>query len=187
MPRVAKAGGDPQKVQWAELAPAAAFKTIAGFPGDPAKQLKFAHDNDFFYLMFTETGNTSKLKNALDIWSGDEIEFFLAATPERPYIQYALNPSGKSAVLGYYYKNMVAFESPLRNQSILRSIVKPDNWSIYVAIPLNELLPEKKIGVGETFYFNFFRTIPGMAPLAWSPTYTNSYHETARMGRLKLE
>lgn len=119
--------------------------------------------------MFTEAGDTSKLKNAPDIWSGDEIEFFLAATPERPYIQYALNPSGKSAILGYYYKNMVAFESPVKNQSIIRSIVRSDCWNIYVAIPLSELLPEKKIGAGETFCFNFFRTIPGMAALAWSP------------------
>ena len=187
VPRVAEAGGDPQKVQWAEIVPATAFKTIAGFPGDPAKQLKFAHDNNFFYLMFTEAGDTSKLKNAPDIWSGDEIEFFLAATPERPYIQYALNPSGKSAILGYYYKNMVAFESPVKNQSIIRSIVRSDCWNIYVAIPLSELLPEKKIGAGETFCFNFFRTIPGMAALAWSPTYTNSYHDLMRMGRLTLE
>ena len=26
-----------------------------------------------------------------------------------------------------------------------------------------------------------------MAALAWSPTYTNSYHELARMGKLTLE
>lgn len=185
--KIKEANGDPGKVEWEKIGPASAFKTISGFPGGNAGQLKFAHDNRFFYLMFSESGDTSKFRNASEIWNGDEVEFFFAAAPERPYFQYALNPEGKSMILGYYYENMVAYTQPVKNRSVVSSIVKPDRWTVFAAIPLDELTPQRKVSAGETVRFNFFRGIPGMASLAWSPTYSISYHDLSRMGKLVLE
>ena len=90
-------------------------------------------------------------------------------------------------MIGYYYENMVAYSHALNSRAILRSTMTENEWRVEGAIPLNEIPPEKTLCPGNVFYFNFFRTIPGMVALAWSPTYTNSYHELERMGKIILE
>ena len=185
--RVTAASGDPAKVDWARIPAFRSFKTVSGFPGGSNRELKFAHDGTYFYLAFTEKGDPSKFRNAPDLWSGDGIEFLISETQTRPYTQYALNPGGKTAVIGYFYENMVAYSHALKSKALLRSIVTEKEWRVEAAIPLAECLPGKKSYMGKQFYFNFFRTIPGMVSLAWSPTYTNAYHELERMGKITLE
>ena len=185
--RVADASGDPAKVDWTRIPALRPFRTISGFPGGSGRELKCAHDGTFLYLVFTEKGDASKLRNAPDLWSGDGIEFLISGTRARPYAQYAVNPGGKSAMIGYYYENMVTYSHALNSRAVLRSTVTENGWRVACAIPLDEIPPEKTARPGNAFYFNFFRTIPGMVSLAWSPTYTNSYHELERMGKITLE
>ena len=185
--RVADASGDPAKVDWTRIPALRPFRTISGFPGGSGRELKCAHDGTFFYLVFMEKGDASKLRNAPDLWSGDGIEFLISGTRARPYAQYAVNPGGKSAMIGYYYENMVTYSHALNSRAVLRSTVTENGWRVACAIPLDEIPPEKTARPGNAFYFNFFRTIPGMVSLAWSPTYTNSYHELERMGKITLE
>ncbi len=183
----ADANGDPLRINWEKEATGPfAWKTIMGFPTNPGIHLKFAWDKKYFYLRYTEPADTSKFKAAADFWSGDIIEMFFAKTPERPYSQIAILPSGEMKAYAYYYENMIAYSGEITPRAVIKSELQADRWTLSVAIPLDELIPNHQLQPGDTLHANIFRGSPGAIALAWSPVFDISFHELARMGKITL-
>ncbi|MFA6929444.1 MAG: DUF4838 domain-containing protein [Lentisphaeria bacterium] len=178
--------GDPLKIDWKKAAGPLEWKTIMGFPTNPGIHLKFAYDTKFFYLYYTEPVDTNQFKADPNFWSGDIIEMFFARTPERPYSQIAILPSGEMKAYAYYYENMVAYSGEISPHAVVKSEVQTDRWTLYIALPLDELIPNYKLQPGDSFHANIFRGSPGAIALSWSPVFDISFHELARMGKITL-
>ena len=81
---------------------------------------------------------------------------------------------------------MVAYSGEITPQAVIKTEVQADCWTLSVAIPLDELIPNHKLKPGDTFFANIFRGSPGAVALAWSPVFDISFHELARMGKITL-
>jgi len=182
----AEANGDPLQVDWSKATSTSPWKTIMGFPSAPGIQVKMAYDKKFFYLRYTEPADTAKFKAEANFWGGDIIEMFFAKTPERPYSQIAILPNGEMQEYAYYYENMIAYSGKFSSGIRLKSDLQKDCWDLYLAIPLDSMIPNQRLQAGDSFHANLFRGSPGKVALAWSPVFEISFHELARMGKITL-
>lgn len=183
IPRIAKADGDPAKVDWKQAASINCWVTKFG-QEIPERKLEgaFAHDGEFLYLLLEESGvDTSKLSPVW--WGGDGWELFFSNQQNGPaYRQLAINSNGEFLVYDYQ-KGAKRIDLQARHLSEKTA----DCWQTRMAIPLDKLLPEA-IQPGSEFYLNIFRQTrfrPG-EHLCWSPIFEAGYHDLERLGKIIL-
>jgi len=174
--------GDARNVDWAHATQLTAWRQCEGGPTLHTVDARIAHDGQYLYLKLTESLN-GPLHGADDIWSGDDWELFFSAQRTKPYRQVGMNPHGALLDLPSDPK------LPLCGATGVSDVQK-DRWTIYLALPLDKLVPGG-LKSGSVFYGNFFRQAGGgdtfREYLAWSPNYTSSFHMPERFGELTLE
>jgi Domain of unknown function (DUF4838) len=164
-PKVADAGGDVAKVDWARAAALeGGFRVRGGDAPSPRKlEGRVAHDSRYLYLELTDPCDTSKLVVSPDVYPFDTWEIFVAAQRAKPYRQFAVGPSGSVAATtngeGDGGSN-VALPSPgIRATSDTSAA---DRWVTRLAIPLATLTPAG-VAPGGKVYLNVVRvSSPGV-------------------------
>jgi hypothetical protein len=154
---------------------------LQGTATERALDVRLAHDGRFLYVRLRETLDPRTLVSHPEVWSGDD-DWELLFAPERganPYYQFGVNPDGKHLTLAYGVPSR-RWESGAR----VVSKTDDDSWTVGLAFPLERLVPGGT-KPGRTIYANLLRG--GNEPLAWSPTYSHSFHTLQRMGEIVLE
>lgn len=187
VPRISPVSGKLERIDWKNATSTGSWKTISGFPALADRQIQFAHDGEYLYGCFFESGDADKLKSFPAIWGGDVLELFFAATPARPYHHLAINPDGVS--MGFFYRNEngVDFSGKWNSGAIIRTNRNKEGFTLLFALPLKNLLPSGAPRTDTVFYANFFRFIPEKISTGWSPTFEPSFHTPARMGKIILK
>ncbi len=182
VPRAPAAGGDPEKVDWSKALALGRWYALEGYTNERPVTARLVHDGEYLYVELEEGGvDATALKSAADIWSGDDWELFFAAQRGRPYRQLGISPAGKWSAV--HCGEGGAWDSGVH----VLSAPAGDRWTVRVALPLAQLLPEG-LRAGDRFYANFYRASPGASDLlAWSPNFVRTFHETSRLGELTLE
>ncbi len=183
VPLLPDAGGDPSKVDWTSAAQLSGWRQVEG--GATKRQITacIAHDGRYLYLQLTEAVNGTALPSDDGIWSGEDWELFFAATRGKPYRQLGVNPRGDVLDLP-----SDATLSPCGARLI--SERTPEHWRVLCALPLATLLPGG-LHSGSVFYGNLYRQAGSgdiyREQLAWSPTFTTSFHQPDKFAELTLE
>jgi hypothetical protein len=170
--------GDPFKVDWTRAVAVGNWATLKGQSTARQVQAQFAHDGLFLYVRLTEQLDPRTLVNHVDVCSGDDWELLFAATRgAQPYRQIGVNPQGKRLELAYG-------ESGWDSGATVVSETGAAVWRVSLAFPLDRLLPGG-VRPGQTVYANILRG--GREPLAWSPTFEDSFHRLEQLGEIVLE
>lgn len=183
--RVDPAGGDPEKVDWAQAGSLGPLRANTGEPSPRAVAAQAAQDGEYLYLRLTEEGDLKDLQDSPRIYDGDDWEVFLSTTRGKStYYQVGVNPSGTWD--GGQYEVPRKGE-PWKSSLRLTSNVSEakDRWTVLLAVPLREIAPEG-LAPGASLFLNIFRGGPREA-LAWSPTAQHDFHMPDRMGELVLK
>jgi hypothetical protein len=145
------------------------------------------HDGEFLYLKYFEPGDATRLlSDTNNFWAGDTLEMFFAPEKLRPYNYFSVNPAGQTEALAFRNGNGVDFNGKWTVQSKISSACNEQGWTICVALPLNEILPDVAVKSGGTFYANFLRNSPKKTATSWSPIFSLSFHTLDRMGKIHL-
>ena len=172
------AAGDPLRVDWKQAVRAGEWSTLKGQPTDRKVEARFAQDGEYLYVRLTEALDPKTLLTDPEIFAGDDWEFLFAAKRgQRPYRQMAINPEGKHVELAYG-------ESRWTSGAKVVSGTGAGAWQVSLAFPLEHLLPGGA-KPGQSVYLNIMRG--GKELLAWSPTFTDKFHELAQLGEVVLE
>ena len=111
-------------------------------------------------------------------FDGDHWELLFAAQRGEPYRQIGISPAGTVSELAYG-------EAPWKSGAAVLSEIEGKRWSLYVAFPLDRLLPGGA-GPGQEVYVNILRG--GGDSLAWSPTYERNFNMMVEyLGEIALE
>ena len=183
VPLLADAGGDPRKVDWAHAAQLGGWKLLDGNPTKHVIDAKIAHDGHYLYLQLAEPVKSTALHNDEGIWGGDDWELFFGGTRGKPYRQVGVNPHGDLLDLPSD-KTL-----PLCGAHAI-SDTAPERWTVYFTLPLDKLVLGG-LKSGGVFYGNLCRQAGGGDTyrdyLAWSPNYSNSFHQPERFSEFTLE
>ena len=173
----ARVAGDPRAVNWETAAKSKTWKTLLGNQTDRIATASLAHDGNYLYVLLQETGiETAVIKGAP--FGGDHWEFLFAAQRGEPYRQIGIGPAGKVRELAYG-------EAAWKSEATVFSQMEDQHWSLYVAFPLDRLLPGG-VAPGDTVYANILRG--GGESLVWSPTYERNFNlMVGYLGELTLE
>jgi hypothetical protein len=164
IPKVAEAGGNFAKVDWAKASsPVQSWsRQNSAQPARRALRLLAAHDGQYLYLKLTDPcGDVSRLSDA---HPGDTLELFVAnrrAIPFRQFIAFSGNKKKFQAILqGEVNWRM---NVPLTDHHIKYDVDCPDakTEEMLLAMPLDELAPGgKPLKAGDTFFMNAVRVTP---------------------------
>ncbi len=183
VPRTADAGGDPNRVDFAALAPLPGWGSLSGEPTTRRLELRAAHDGRFLYLQMTEWTETRDLVPGPQVWDGDDWEFFAAAQRNAACRQLCVAPDGRTFRAAH--KGNTPVWDP--GEKAISDTAAADRWTVRLALPLDRLLPVPLTG-GSSFYANVYRASPGASRLlAWAPTFGSGFHETDRLPEWTLE
>lgn len=181
VPKVAPAGGDPAKVDWDRAVVLAGWRRLQGFPTQRKPAARLAHDGEFLYVQLEEPADAASLVSDDGIWAGDDWELFFAAARAKPYRQVGINPRGR-------FLDLVNGEGAAMGESGVKVVsdTSAGRWRVRLAFPLAKLLPGG-VRPGSRFYANLCRAPADREFLAWSPTFTDRFHEVSRLGEMVLE
>lgn len=171
VPRVAAAGGDVAKVDWAKAAAlrnwhqhnsvAASARALSG---------RIAHDGKYLYLELVDVCDPAKLTSVGLIFPFDTWEVFVAAQRGLPLRQYALNPAGTKTGLSHgevnFRMNVPLDKVPL---TVASDTSAADRWVVRLAWPLDQIVGGG-LKPGVPFYLNVVRVWkhPGGVDI-WGP------------------
>lgn len=180
---VAKAGGDPARVDWSAVPDAGPWVTLAGAATTRRLQALLAHDGAYLYIRLTDWTDPQQLVTGPQLWDGDDFELIFAATRGNGHRQLVVAPDGKTLAQSWQDGHAEAWDAGAR---VLSNTSAADHWTVHVALPLDQLLPGG-MAAGATLYANFYRASPGATDLlGWAPTFGHSFHETKRLPELVL-
>ena len=193
-PRVTRAGGDPDKVQWQNAAPLGDkwYQRGGALPSARPFTGRIAHDGAYLYLELTDHCDTSKLQASAMVFPCDDWELFIAGQRAAPYRQYAWGPTGLFTALSHgevNFRRNVPLENP--GARVTSDTSATDKWVSRVALPLDRSLPGG-VGPGDTIYMNLLRVscseISGQGRFGldtWVSYCT--VHEVDRLGEVILQ
>ena len=148
-PRVADAGGDPAKVDWARAAPLQDprlpdhwFDRGGDQPSARKLSGRVAHDGRFVYLELTDACDSKKLVTSAQVFPYDDWEVFIAAQRAVPYRQYAVSPSAQIVALSHGEINF-RMNVPIKDHGVRATsdTTAADRWVTRMAIPLSGAIP----------------------------------------------
>jgi len=172
-PRVADAGGDPAKVDWAKAAPLQDPKLPDHWydrggdqPSPHGRKLagRIAHDGRFVYLELTDPCDTKKLVTSAQVFPFDDWEVFIAAQRAVPYRQYAVSPSAQVVALSHGEINF-RMNVPITDHGVraTSNVGAADRWVARMAIPMSGAIPGG-VQPGGKLYLNVIRvTSPALS------------------------
>jgi hypothetical protein len=186
----APADSDPRQLDWEQAGRLTNWSTFDGKPAERKIEGRIAHDGTTFYLRLEERLDTGHLvRDAPDVWSGDDWEIFVARrnAMSEAYRQIGIDPQGKSVDLSL---NLVD-QGLIREGGarIYSDTGAADCWTVFVAIPLDRLLPgTDQARPGESIYLNVVRATRGSVEGAamWISTIAASFHTLDRLGKVAL-
>lgn len=179
--------GDLLKINWAKAVVAKNWHTVQGDETDRKPAVRLIHDGKYLYIQLEEL-NVSRLTiSAAGIWEGDDWEIFFAdQRGKMPYRQVCIGADGRTESFEMNKKQ----ESPpkiWKSGAKVRSEISKTRWLVSLAFPLDKLL-SGGARPGKKLYANFCRATPKPADnLAWSPIFTDNFHELSRLGELIFE
>jgi len=198
-PRVADAGGDPAKADWAKAAPLQDPKLPdhwfdRGGDKGSARKLsgRVAHDGRFFYLELADACDPKKLVTSAQVFPCDDWEVFIAAQRAMPNRQYAVSPSAQIVALSHGETNF-RMNVPIQDHGVraVSDTAAADKWVTRLAIPLSGAIPGG-VQPGGKVYLNVIRvTCPalsgtgGLGIDTWVSFCT--VHEVDRLAEVELE
>jgi hypothetical protein len=183
------AKGDPTRVNWTEAVELSGWSTVEGFPADQRITGYLTYDHRCLYVKLEHFCDGAHLRSTADIWSGDDWELFFAAQRGKPpYRQLGVNPRGEFST--FDWPDLVGKTQP-RDWPVRARIVsrqQPDRWTVFVSIPLDNLIPGGA-KEGTKLYANFFRGTrqPKQTSLAFSPIFDTKFHVLSRLAQISLE
>jgi hypothetical protein len=175
--------GKPSRVNWSKAVQVIIDRDIWGYSftnRESAAQL--IHDGKYLYLRLRERADYSKLADAG--YSGDHWELFYAPTRGEPYRQVSVPPDGK---LDFHSmgetNNLNGWHSSLKLSMATKD---HEYWDLQFVIPLADF-SATGVKPGDTVYMNIFRgAAADKTSTAWSPTFSESFHNMLRFGELTL-
>ncbi|NLO74978.1 MAG: DUF4838 domain-containing protein [candidate division WS1 bacterium] len=187
--KVAKAGGDPTKVNWAEASAMTDWRKCTGEP--PARKLAgwLAHDGEYLYVRLQEEIAPQELQLTANAFGGDCWEIFVGRRPDRPYRQMGVNSSGNNTGIAWGESGQAGMDQQPWDSGvkIVPDTSQPDRWETYLAYPLDKLVMGEPLKGGDVFFMNVVRTsrTGGLNLHSWSPTFGGPT-EPSRMGEVTL-
>lgn len=180
--------GDLGKVPWAEAADMGNWSSVEGYPTERKISGKAIHDGRYLYLRLNEQVQTASLKNADNLWEGDDWElFFAVARGKRPYYQLLVGPNGKHVEYRYDEGDIGLSGTWDSGAMVVSDVSDSNNWTVVIALPLDKLLRDP-VSPGKSFYANIYRGVPRPdESLAWSPNPLPNFHDLGHMVEMMLE
>ena len=201
-PRVAPAGGDPEKVDWTKAAGGPARQYIAGGETESAirTEAHFCHDGENLYVRLTDFVPTEKLHNYSMINPHDVWEMCIGRQRGEPWRYWASSPDGRLKGLSYgevnWRRDVPAAETAdghaTFHATVRSDVSAPDRWVTTYVFPLAKFL-DKPVKPGETIYANFLNVFgpkidPRASPYAISSLTSYTTVKTMdRTGEILLE
>lgn len=173
-PRVASAGGDPNRVDWTK---AAEWKLPFYFAGvdtvsDIPLGFRLAHDGEHLYVEASLGLATSNLTSAAEIYWCDDIELMIARERQKPYRCWFMAPDGRMVSGSFgeidngWMTSAAKSGAPVDFGAKYVTAKEPDRWICRWSFPL-KTMAVKPVAVGETFRMNLAATLsPKFAPKA---------------------
>jgi hypothetical protein len=179
-----KAKGDCRKVDWSEAARIRIHRSVKGYPANRAISASIMHDGKFLYLRLEDPIDGAKLiSGGANVFYEDHWEIFFARQRNEPYQQLGISPTEDFKSLTQGRNGTGTWKSDVT----ITSTMTPKAWTLDLSIPLHRLAP-KECKPGNKLYFNVIRGVSlGAEPLAWSPTFSDSFQAPDRLGELTLE
>ena len=178
--------GAIEKVDFSQAAKSGGWTLLDGSEVAIKPTLSFASDSKHFYLKYQETGSTALKHQNAGLWKNN-VEIFLAAQPDYPYGQLAIAPNGEFKALRHLVVEGVVRMDEWAIRPVIAHQLDEKGWTFALAIPLAQMLPDRKVSPGDGIYANFMRTrlLDGHASWSWSPIFAEGYSQNLdRMGRL---
>ena len=192
-PRVADAGGDVAKVNWAQAADLGGPWYERGGNQPSARNFagRIAHDGQYLYLELTDPCPTAKLSASPTVFAYDDWEVFVANQRATPYRQYAVGPTGLQVALSHGETNFrMNVELPNPGAKAVSDTSAADKWVTRLAYPLATMLPGG-VKPGGKLYMNIMRisgpnvgNTNGFGLDTWVSYCT--VHEVDRLGEVRL-
>lgn len=197
--RVAEAGGDAAKVDWAGLAaaPLSFYNSNTGEKSHFTGTARFAHDGKWLYLELVQNCESAKLVIAPQIFPCDTWEFMIAGQEALPYRHYFSGPDGRMGGASNgevnWRQNVPATESgpPAYGARCTSDRSDQAKWVQRFAFPLGNLI-ERPLKPGDDFYANFVR-VTNRKILEKGESYIQTVvpfttvHTTDRLARITLD
>ncbi len=196
-PRVAKAGGDPSKVDWNEAASLGGkwYKRGDDTPSDFKRSGRIGHDGEYVYLELVEPAGLDQLVVSPQIACFDDWEIFVARQRALPYRQYLVGPTGLHKALSNGEVNWrsrvpaTEYTDKFFGGNV-KCTTDDKQWVTRMAFPLKSLT-EKPLSPGDSFYMNVVRVRNGK--LAGEPQFGidtwvshTTVHTVDRLGKVTL-
>ena len=182
VPKVAGAGGDLERVSWADALPLTGWGTLGGEATHRAVEGRVAHDGQYLYVQLSEALPAGDLIAGPNVHDGDDWELFVAAQRSGPYRQLCVGPDGRNVATA---RGEAAAEWDSEVLAI-SDTQAGDRWTVSLALPLSKLLPGG-VKPGGKVFANLYRASPGAGGLlAWTPTFATGFHDVSRLAQLTL-
>jgi hypothetical protein len=181
VPRIAVAGGDPNKVNWSSATVLGNWRGLTGDPTDRKIEARLAHDGRFLYLQLEERLDPQRLRRTDNtVWGEDEWEIYVARQRARPYRQMGVNANAVHLDIAWGEPS-AKWDS---GAVVVSDTKSTDHWTTRIAFPMAKLLPDG-VEPDRTFYLNILRATNSKDALAWVPTF-GGFHEPSRLGEITL-
>lgn len=192
-PRVAAAGGDAARIDWATAAPLGGPWYQRGEDQPAARRLegRIAHDGAFVYIELADPCASKDLYVSDAVFPCDDWELFVAAQRGLPYRQYAVSPSARMVALSHGEVNgRMNVDMDAVPAKAISDLSRPDRWVTRLAFPMSDIVPGGT-RPGGRIYLNVVRVSSGM--IASQGCYIDSWipfctvHDTDRLAEIILE
>ena len=185
VPKVADAGGDPARVDWAKAPDQGGWGGLSGDPIGRKFETRLAHDGKYLYVRLIDPTNTAKLVVGDQVWNGDDFELVFAPARTGDHNQFVIAPDGKTLSLTWA---AAGGTSDWASGGVAVSDrATPGCWTVAAALPLGKLWPGGW-QAGQKVYANFYRHGGnGTELLSWQPIFASGFHTISRLPELALD
>ena len=183
VPRIAPSTTEPSGVDWGKAGVMTDWRRIDGDPTSKEVEGRLIHDGTNLYLRLVDTTDPKALSEGENFWHSDAYELFFAKERSTPYNHVGIDFKGQYEA----YRHGGEEPQPWRSGvSVVSDLNGSDRWTLYVTLPLQQLL---KGGVrpGDKLFMNVLRSTAGPRTdaVAWSPTL-GGYHAPSRFAEVVL-
>ena len=185
VPRIADLK-DPANAPWDKAYKVRSLRTVFGFPGKSGRNVFLMHDGKTLYIKYTEKCDTKNLfiGKSTDVLNDDTLQLFFASKQQKPFVSLAITPVGKFKEYGKFATNDAAYDGKWQFDGKYKTDIKPDNFTIYIAVPMKNLIPDKAVTPGMTVYANIVRNTPNGGASSWSTLYSENLENFSRWGKI---
>lgn len=186
VPRIAPLKTDITKAPWNKAYRISRLRTVFGFPGKGGRNIYLMHDGANLYIKYTERCTTKDLfgGKSSDVLSDDTLQLFFANKPQVPFVSLAITHEGKTKEYGKFATADAFYSGKWKFDGKYKTDVKEDSFTIYMTLPLKNLLFDSKVVPGTTIYGNIIRNTPNGGAAAWSTLYSEHFETYNRWGKI---